>query len=539
MSEEIEPHILRKYEIIEKKGKGAYGIVWKGIDTKTRNIVAIKKVFDAFHNATDAQRTFREVMYLQELNGHPNIIRLHNIIKAQNNKDLYMIFDFMETDLHAVIRANILQEVHKQFIIYQVVKAIKFIHSGDLIHRDLKPSNILLDADCNVKLADFGLARSVASFEEDDEKARTEYVATRWYRAPEILLGSTSYSKAVDMWSVGCILGEMIVGKAIFPGTSTLNQLERVIELLGKPKMEDIDALDANLAKNVLDNIHVTKKRSFQSFFPGSSEAAFDLIKKMLVFNPKKRITAEQALKHPYIVEFCNPAEEKDMDHLISIPISDNKKFSIREYREALYDDINKKKKEQRKKWQQKYLQQLGVSNFQDIGSIKSKVSISKTQPAFEGKYTEEDLKHPVTITTNLNESKGNASTAGKKQSKVDQVKEIQEKIMGNLIQQRKMIEKDLMKERGFKPVKTVSDIPKEIKPVRAGFNRGAAGTIGGSTITENPRRQLSSSFNATSMPGKPTRGKSANNGSIDIKRKKEGIFSKGNFSYLGLFKKK
>lgn len=135
-----------------------------------------------------------------------------------------MVFDFMETDLHAVIRAGILEEIHKKYIIYQILKAIKYIHSGDLIHRDLKPSNILLNSECLVKLADFGLARSVAIDENDGcDPILTEYVATRWYRAPEILLGSTKYTKAVDMWSIGCIIGEMVVGKAIFPGTSTLN----------------------------------------------------------------------------------------------------------------------------------------------------------------------------------------------------------------------------------------------------------------------------------------------------------------------------
>ncbi len=109
MADQIEPHILRKFEIIQKLGKGAYGIVWKAIDKKYKRVVALKKVFDAFHNATDAQRTFREIMFLQELNGHENIIRLLNIIKAENNKDIYIVFDYMETDLHAVIRAKILE----------------------------------------------------------------------------------------------------------------------------------------------------------------------------------------------------------------------------------------------------------------------------------------------------------------------------------------------------------------------------------------------------------------------------------------------
>lgn len=135
-----------------------------------------------------------------------------------------MVFDYMETDLHAVNRAGILEDVHKQYIIYQVLCALKYMHSGDLVHRDLKPANILINSDCNIKIADFGLARSVSHAQNKNEApVMTEYVATRWYRAPEILLGSQKYTKGVDMWSVGCILGELINRKAIFPGSSTLN----------------------------------------------------------------------------------------------------------------------------------------------------------------------------------------------------------------------------------------------------------------------------------------------------------------------------
>eukprot|EP00439_Symbiodinium_sp_Y106_P055533 s110_g7.t1 len=130
MSEEIDRHVLRKYEIVQKLGRGAYGIVWKAIDKKTREVVALKKCFDAFQNATDAQRTFREIMFLQELNGHENIVRLLNVLKADNDQDIYLICDYMESDLHAVIRANILEEIHKQYIIYQLLKSLKFMHSG-------------------------------------------------------------------------------------------------------------------------------------------------------------------------------------------------------------------------------------------------------------------------------------------------------------------------------------------------------------------------------------------------------------------------
>eukprot|EP01017_Pseudomicrothorax_dubius_P012515 TRINITY_DN1522_c0_g3_i1.p1 TRINITY_DN1522_c0_g3~~TRINITY_DN1522_c0_g3_i1.p1 ORF type:complete len:517 (-),score=114.94 TRINITY_DN1522_c0_g3_i1:74-1624(-) len=364
MIDEIEVHIHRKFEIIQKLGKGAYGIVWKAIDRKLKQVVALEKVFDAFHNATDAQRTFREVMFLQELNGHENIIRLLNIIKAENNKDLYLVFDYMETDLHAVIRANILESIHKKYVIYQTLKALKYIHSGGLIHRDLKPSNILLNSECLVKVADFGLARSVAGVEEEEiTPILTEYVATRWYRAPEILLGSTKYTKAVDMWSIGCILGEMLFGRAIFPGTSTLNQIEGVLELTGKPKQEDINSLNSALATNILESITLTRKRTFSSYFPNATEDEIDFIKRCLLFNPHHRMTVEEALRHRYVAEFSSPEEEIVCENPIQICMNDNKKFSIKEYREALYDDIARKKKEQRRKLQQEYLAQLGVGS--------------------------------------------------------------------------------------------------------------------------------------------------------------------------------
>merc|ERR1719446_812585 len=162
MSEEIDKHVRRRFDIGTRLGKGAYGIVWLATEKRSGTQVALKKCFDAFRNATDAQRTYREIMYLQKLAGHDNIIRLQHVIRAENDRDIYLTFDHMETDLHAVIRANILEEIHKKYIIYQLLKALKFMHSGELLHRDIKPSNLLLNSDCHVRLCDFGLCRSVA-----------------------------------------------------------------------------------------------------------------------------------------------------------------------------------------------------------------------------------------------------------------------------------------------------------------------------------------------------------------------------------------
>ena len=124
-TDEIDRHVTRRYEVVQKLGKGAYGIVWRAMDKKTKDVVALKKIFDAFQNATDAQRTYREVVFLQEMRGHDHIISLINVMKAENDKDLYLVFEFMETDLNAAIKANILQEIHKQYIIYQCFAALR------------------------------------------------------------------------------------------------------------------------------------------------------------------------------------------------------------------------------------------------------------------------------------------------------------------------------------------------------------------------------------------------------------------------------
>lgn len=350
MSEEIDRHVLRKYEIVQKLGRGAYGIVWKAIDKKTREVVALKKCFDAFQNATDAQRTFREIMFLQELNGHENIIRLLNVLKADNDQDIYLICDYMESDLHAVIRANILEEIHKQYIIYQLLKSLKFMHSGQMLHRDIKPSNILLNSDCQVKVCDFGLARSVVQQNDNAQNpVLTDYVATRWYRAPEILLGSTSYTKGVDLWSVGCILGELLSGKPIFPGTSTMNQLDRIMEVTGRPAPEDVEAIKSPFAATMLESLPMSRPRPLNEMFPSASVEALDLLRLCLQFNPTKRISARDALRHPYVVQFHNPDDEFDCDRTIRIPIDDNTKLTVQDYRERLYNEVLKKKKEQRR----------------------------------------------------------------------------------------------------------------------------------------------------------------------------------------------
>lgn len=347
MTEEIEKHVLRKYEIAQKLGKGAYGIVWKAIDKVSRTQVALKKCFDAFRNATDAQRTYREIMYLEALNGHDNIVKLLGIIKSENDRDIYLVFNYCETDLHAVVRANILQEIHKQYIIYQLLKALKYMHSAELLHRDIKPSNLLLNSDCHVRVCDFGLCRSVkeANSQKSNDLVLTDYVATRWYRAPEILLGSTCYGKAVDIWSVGCILGEMLLGKPLFPGTSTMHQISSLLEVTGRPTPEDIAAINSPFAATMLQSITPTKPKALSSILPRTGEDGLDMIKQCLHFNPTKRFTAIEGLGHQYVNKFHNTEEEPVAATVVELKVDDNKKYSASSYRDRLYKEIQKRKK--------------------------------------------------------------------------------------------------------------------------------------------------------------------------------------------------
>ncbi|CAH8638333.1 unnamed protein product [Schistosoma margrebowiei] len=358
---EVEPVILKNYTIERRIGKGAYGIVWKAVNKKTHKKLALKKIFDAFRNQTDAQRTFREISFLQQFSNHPNIIRLLNVIKAENDKDIYLVFEYMETDLNNCIKkGNILKDVHKRFIFYQLLRAVKYIHSGNVIHRDLKPSNVLLNSDCLVKLCDFGLTRSLTNTLENrtasmesfidgnddyDNPVLTEYVATRWYRAPEILLASNRYTKYVDIWSLGCILGEMLLGKALFPGTSTINQIERIISVMERPTIQDIECLHSDYGKSVLDKALQKPYRRLRTLFSNNTEEqALNLLENMIQLNPEKRFTVEQALNHSYVENFRDPSSEIVLKHPVTPILRDDKQLSVSDYRQKLYEIIVEKK---------------------------------------------------------------------------------------------------------------------------------------------------------------------------------------------------
>ncbi|CAE7881520.1 erkB [Symbiodinium sp. KB8] len=348
MTDTIEQHVLQKFQIIRKLGKGAYGVVWKAKDNRTDQIVALKKCYDAFRNATDAQRTFRECMYLTELRDHPNVVRLLNIIRAENDRDLYLVFEYLEADLHAVIRAGILQDVHIRYIVYQLLKVLKYLHSAELLHRDVKPSNMLLNAACTMKACDFGLSRSLTDTGKSDV-VHTDYVATRWYRPPEILLGAPKHTFGIDMWSVGTVLGECYRKKPMFPGNSTINQLELVLAITGRPSPEDVASIGSKYTEQMIAKVPATaSKTTLEKLCPGAPEDAIDLMTKCMQFNPAKRITAVEALAHPFVAQFHDESQEVTAPRILRIKLDDDTKYSTSHYRKKLYLEIKEMKQRAR-----------------------------------------------------------------------------------------------------------------------------------------------------------------------------------------------
>tara|TARA_R110002003_G_scaffold433_4_gene19736 strand:+ start:14438 stop:15418 length:981 start_codon:yes stop_codon:yes gene_type:complete len=215
--------------------------------------------------------------------------------------------------MHRVIRTQELSDDHCQYFIYQTLRALKAMHSANVLHRDLKPSNLLLNANCDLKVCDFGLARSAAST-EDNSGFMTEYVATRWYRAPEIMLTFKEYTKAIDVWSVGCILAEMLSGKPLFPGKDYHHQLTLILDVLGTPTMEDYYGIKSRRAREYIRSLPFKKKIPWKAMFPKTNDLALDLLERLLAFNPVKRITVEEALKHPYLEPYHDPDDEPTAD---------------------------------------------------------------------------------------------------------------------------------------------------------------------------------------------------------------------------------
>jgi len=342
--EDLQKETHGKYKFQRVLGHGAYGIVFSAIDKQTGRSVAIKRVEHIFDSVLDAKRCLREICILSHLK-HENMTNLIDVVTLndfQKFSSIVVVMDLMETDLFQIINSGQPLTVdHHRYFIYQVLRGLKFIHSANVLHRDLKPSNLLVNSDCDLKIADFGLAR--ISTPDEQSEFLSEYVATRWYRPPEVLLNYHTYGPALDVWSVGCILAELIMRKPLFPGQSTTNQISSIIDIIGSPSEEDLEKCPNKNARRFVKGLGSKHKIPWRHVFRGYNydKDEVDILDKMLAWEPENRITVEEALAHPFFETLHEPFDEP-----VTFPIDnfafEKEDITLPELKQRLWEEVLK-----------------------------------------------------------------------------------------------------------------------------------------------------------------------------------------------------
>ncbi|KAI8907550.1 kinase-like domain-containing protein [Powellomyces hirtus] len=321
---------MNKYKVTKQIGDGSFGIVLKGEHYETGEPVAIKKMKQKYYNWDEAVN-LREVKSLVKLSNHPNIVKLKEVLRE--NDELHFVFEYMDGNLYQLTKqrdGNLFSEMEVKTLIFQVLLGLAHMHKHGFFHRDMKPENLLMSGK-TVKLADFGLAREIRS-----RPPYTEYVSTRWYRAPEIILRSTSYSSPIDIWAVGCIFAELYTLRPLFPGNSEMDQLFKIVEILGTPGIEMGGASGGMMHSNdaghksassefAHQRDHITAGGTWPEglrlagamkfrfpqmpsvplahVIPNASTGPLQLLADMLKYDPNLRPTAQEALQHPWFAD--------------------------------------------------------------------------------------------------------------------------------------------------------------------------------------------------------------------------------------------
>lgn len=362
--------VRKRYQQLKPIGAGAQGKVVSSKDVISGKEVAIKKLSRPFQNVTHAKRAHRELILMRAVN-HKNIIRLYDIFSPQKTldefQDVYIVMELMDANLCQVCQMDLDHE-RLSYLLYQLFCAIKHLHSAGILHRDLKPSNVVVKGDCTLKLLDFGLARRVETENikgelpgtggstnnyTDENVELTPYVVTRYYRAPEVILGM-GYNEVLDIWSVGCIFGEMILGQTLFPGADHLNQWTKIIQKMGSPDHNFTERLTETV-RNYVNSRPIEESIDFRVIFPDNNfpkdseedprlcaNQARDLLRRMLMLDPLKRITVDQALNHPYVNVWYDPVEVDCSPPDISFlkKFDDDSSLSLVDWKRLIWDQV-------------------------------------------------------------------------------------------------------------------------------------------------------------------------------------------------------
>jgi cyclin-dependent kinase len=295
---------IQKYEKLDKIGEGTYGVVFKAKDTSTGEVYALKKIRLESEDEGIPSTAIREIALLKELQ-HPNIVKLHDVIHT--DKKLTLVFEYLDQDLKKLLdlagSEGLDMPTIKSFL-NQLLRGINHCHKNRVLHRDLKPQNLLINREGILKLADFGLARAFGI----PVKNYTHEVVTLWYRAPDILMGSKKYSTSVDIWSVGCIFAELVNRRPLFSGASEKDQLDKIFKIRGTPDPDVwTDMTELPLYEEGMPNY---EPQNLADLVPDLDDLGLDLLDKMLQSDPDKRISAADALDHPFLEDVIDVFQE-------------------------------------------------------------------------------------------------------------------------------------------------------------------------------------------------------------------------------------